>query len=114
MQLLCAVQELYGSLQGKKTKPALEEIEPGHFVACWFNKEQQLKNEEANSANEHPVRPKKILTDEKILVVENLKKSFDVTKGMLQRKIGSFGLCNLYAFNYAEQYNFPAIEALAR
>ncbi len=25
-----------------------------------------------------------------------------------------FGLCNIYKFNYAEQYNFPAIEALAR
>ena len=73
-----------------KGKPALEEIEPGHFKACWFTKEEQLANEAANGSNEVRRRPEKKISDEKVLVVKDLVKSFDVTKGMLQRKIGSF------------------------
>ena len=73
-----------------KSKPPLVEVEPGHFSACWFTKEQQMENEKIKGSNGVKVRPKKVISDENCLVVKGLKKSFDIRKGMLQRKVGSF------------------------
>lgn len=74
----------------KKEKPPLAEVEPGHYAACWYSLEEQHRNFENIGGGDRKVRPEKTISDEKCIEVEHLTKSFDVYKGLLQRKVGSF------------------------
>ena len=74
----------------KKEKPPLVEVEPGHYAACWYSLAEQHENFERIGGDKHSARPEKTVSDEKCVEVEHLTKSFDVYKGLLQRKVGSF------------------------
>ncbi|MBQ8975001.1 MAG: ABC transporter ATP-binding protein, partial [Oscillospiraceae bacterium] len=73
-----------------KQKPELREIEPGHFIACWYDREEQEKNYASHGGDTSITRAEKTVGEEKCIVVNDLTKSFDVRKGLLQRKVGSF------------------------
>ena len=68
----------------------MAEVEPGHYAACWYSLEEQHRNFENIGGGDRKVRPEKTISDEKCIEVEHLTKSFDVYKGLLQRKVGSF------------------------
>ncbi len=83
----------------QKEKPELKEIEPGHWIACWFSKEEQEGNFKKQAVNDDRKRSVKTLHDEITIKVEGLRKSFDVRKGVLQRKVGCFNALEDISFS---------------
>ena len=69
------------------TPPALREVSPGHFAACFLS-QQQLDEAERRWEKEH-FRPKAVPMEEVVLKAENICVSFPIRKGLLQRKTGS-------------------------
>ena len=79
--------------------PRLEEVSPGHFVACHLSQEEkQAKLAEINKV-EHQGRSGKKISDEICLNITGLSKSFDIYKGLIQRKVGSFNALENISFN---------------
>ncbi|NLV51640.1 MAG: ABC transporter ATP-binding protein [Clostridiales bacterium] len=68
-------------------KPELVEYEEGHFFACHLDENEKKAKKEEIDRQVHQFRPEKIILDEVCLEVNNLIKSFDVTRGFLQKKI---------------------------
>ena len=71
-------------------RPPLTEVEPGHYSACLLTKEELDAMGDRTAAQALNERPKKQVLDEPCLTVSHLGKRFDITKGMLKRKVGEF------------------------
>jgi len=74
----------------KKAKPQLVEIEPDHFIACHLDADIKRRKAEEIANELQKARPVKNISDELCLNVSGLKKSFNIYKGIMQRKVGSF------------------------
>ncbi len=77
----------------------MEEITPGHFAACHLTAEEKQAKLDEISRVEHQGRLGKTVSDEICLEVTGLGKSFDICKGLIQRKIGSFNALEDITFN---------------
>ena len=83
----------------EKPKPQLAEIGQGHFVACHLGRAEKDEKAKEIALKEGRSRPEKHISDEICLNVENVKKSFDIYKGLMQRKVGSFNAIEDISFN---------------
>ena len=79
--------------------PRLREVTPQHHVACHLDEgEKQAKQAEISEA-EYAVRPAKAAPGDVCLDIAGLGKSFDIHKGLIQRKVGAFNALEDITFN---------------
>ena len=74
----------------EKENPRLKEVTPGHFIACHLDDETKEKKRVMIESQQQRVRAQKVISEQVCLEVKGLGKSFDIYKGMMQRKVGSF------------------------
>ena len=79
--------------------PRLSEITPGHFAACHLTPEEKRAKQDDISKVEYAGRAEKKVSAEVCLEVTGLGKSFDVYRGLIQRKVGSFNALEDISFN---------------
>ncbi len=79
--------------------PKLTERSPGHFAACHLTQDEKQAKQNDIDKVEHRHRAPKGAAGEICLQVSGLGKSFNIYKGMIQRKVGSFNALEDISFN---------------
>lgn len=69
-------------------RPEMREIAEGHCAACYLSKEEIDEKEKELLENQPKRVPRSSITNETILDIKNLSMNFDVTKGLLKKKVG--------------------------
>ncbi len=83
----------------QRNKPELHEVAPGHFIACHLTPETVDERKGYVESLMQKKRPEKEIQDSNCLEVNGLVKSFDIHKGIMQRKVGSFNALEDISFN---------------
>lgn len=69
-------------------RPELQELEPGHFVACILSEEEKAAKKEELSRRAPKKAPQRKSSPEDCIRVEEVRKYFPVYKGIMRKKVG--------------------------